>query len=99
LAAFGEAIYSPIDGDVIREAIPYPPFSGVLIRGTGDYTGYEVKLFYVDGSMCGSVKAGGIVGSAQNLSRKYPGIPNHVHMEVRLNGSLIPPFDTYQMCF
>lgn len=99
LAAAREPVFSPIDGEVIREAVPYPPFSGLLIRGTGEYAGYEVKLFYVDGLMCGPCKAGSIVGYAENLGVKYPGIPNHVHMEVRSKGTLVPPFQTYLMCF
>jgi murein DD-endopeptidase MepM/ murein hydrolase activator NlpD len=99
LAAARAPVFSPIDGEIIREAIPYPPFSGLLIRGTGEYAGYEIKLFYVDGLMCGPCKAGMIIGYAENLSIKYPGIPNHVHMEVRNGGVLVSPQETYMMCF
>jgi len=81
-----DRIFSPVEGNVVREAIPYPPFSGVLIRGTGQYAGYEVKLFYVNGLACGAVSAGDYIGNAQDLTIKYPGITNHVHMEVRKNG-------------
>ncbi len=34
-----ETILSPVDGEIIREAIPYAPFTGLLIRGTGTYAG------------------------------------------------------------
>jgi len=37
---------SPIDGEVIREALPYKNdlrFRGVLIRGTGAWTGCQVE--------------------------------------------------------
>lgn len=99
LASPNEQIFSPIDGEIIREAIPYPPFTGIAIRGTGDYAGYEVKLFYVQGYFCGPVKAGAAIGVAENLAKKYPGITNHVHLEVRNQGKVVPPFDVYQMCF
>ncbi len=99
LASPGEPVFSPIDGIIFREAIPYPPFSGLLIRGTGAYAGYEVKLFYVDGLWCGPCLAGSVIGYAEILAVKYPGIPNHVHMEVRRGGALVSPQDTYMMCF
>ena len=92
-------ILSPIDGAIIREAAPYSPFTGVAIRGTGDYTGYEVKLFYVKGYLCGPVKAGDLIGTAEDLSIKYPGITNHVHLEVRNRGIVVSPLHVYQMCF
>jgi hypothetical protein len=95
----GEMILSPIDGDVVREAVPYPPFTGLLIRGSGEYDGYDVKLFYVTGLACGPCMAGTPVGYAEDLNKKYPGITNHVHMEVRYKGKIVPPTDTYQMCF
>jgi hypothetical protein len=94
-----ESIFSPIDGDIIREAVPYPPFTGVVIRGKGAYAGYEVKLFYVQGYFSGHVTAGTPIGVAEDLSIKYPGITNHVHLEVRSGGKVVPPFDVYQMCF
>src|SRR5262249_44317344 len=81
-----ESIHSPIDGDLVREARPYATdrrFTGVVIRGTGSWLGYEVKLFYVDGEFSGPVRAGDVVGHAQDLAVKYPGITNHVHFEVR----------------
>jgi murein DD-endopeptidase MepM/ murein hydrolase activator NlpD len=99
LAKAGVPVMSPVDGEIIREAFPYRPFSGLLIRGSGDYKGYEVKLFYVNGLRCGPCKAGDIVGFADYLGVKYPGIPNHVHMEVRYQGALKSPMDTYMMCF
>ena len=92
-ARYGSASSEPHgikeDGIILREAIPYPPFSGLLIRGTGGYAGYEVKLFYVDGLWCGPCSAGTTIGYAENLAFKYPGIPNHVHIEVRRGGALI----------
>lgn len=97
-----EAIRSPIDGNVTREVHPYandPRFRGLEIRGTGNWEGYEVKLFYVDGEFSGPVRAGQIVGRAQDLGVRYPGITNHVHVEVRDRGRELSPIELFGMCF
>ena len=97
----GEEILSPIDGNLIRIARPYkddPRYEGVVIRGTGAWIGVEVKLFYVQGEKSGPVKAGDRIGTAQNLGPRYSGITNHVHMEVRQGGRLVPPDDMFWQC-
>lgn len=102
VAAAGEQIFSPIDGTVVRDAQPYPndpTFRGVVIQGTEEWEGYEVKMFYVQGLRSGPVDAGAPVGFAQDLSKKYPGITNHVHLEVRKNGVLLSPNELYALCF
>lgn len=98
----GEAIRCPIEGDVVREAHPYPNeprFSGVVIRGKGVWSGYEVKVFYVNGVFSGDAKPGQVLGHAQDLSGRYPGITNHVHVEVRQHGRALSPNDLFRMCF
>lgn len=98
----GEAVFSPIEGDVVREALPYaddPSLSGVVIQGSGNWIGYEVKLFYVEGLFCGKALPGARVGRAQDLTLKYPGITNHVHLEVRMGGKALSPMEIYGMCF
>lgn len=98
----GEEIYSPIEGDVLREALPYADdqsFRGLVIRGSGQWSGYEVKIFYVDGFFCGRVAPGTEIGRAQDLTFKYPGIKNHVHLEVRYHGKVMSPDEVYGMCF
>jgi hypothetical protein len=95
-------VFSPIDGQVLREAIPYrndPSFRGVVIQGIGEWLGYEVKLFYVQGIVSGPVRAGQAVGTAQDLGGRYPGITNHVHLEVRRGGMVIDPDQLFDICF
>ena len=101
LADPGEAVFSPIAGTIRREALPYAGdarYRGIVITGDGEWNGYEVKLFYVEGLSCGSVRAGEVVGHAQDLSAKYPGITNHVHVEVRKDGRLLAPFEAFGAC-
>jgi hypothetical protein len=100
-ATAGEEVYSPIGGIVLREAVPYRDdgsYRGVVIRGEGEWSGYEVKVFYVDGAFCGAVQPGQVVGSAQDLTRRYRGITNHIHVEVRQAGRLLSPQELWQMC-
>ncbi|MBR1157209.1 hypothetical protein [Bradyrhizobium sp. JYMT SZCCT0428] len=97
-----QKILSPIGGEVIREAFPYkddPSMRGVLIRGNGDYTGWEIKLFYVLGLFSGEVRPGDLIGHAQNLASKYPGITNHVHMEVLRSSIKVDPREPFRQCF
>ena len=69
-----------------------PYHSGFLLTGSN---GYEVKGFYVtlDPSLVGSqVAAGDVLGPAQDLTPRYPGNSNHVHIEIRdANGVLVDP--------
>ncbi len=98
----GERVFSPISGEIVRESFPYAEdlsYRGLVIRGTGDWSGYEIKIFYVEGLNCGPVVPGSPIGFAQDLSRRYPGITNHVHVEVRRNGQVMPLTDLYRMCF
>lgn len=102
IAKPGESVRSPIEGDVVREGMPYsndPGYKYVQIRGTGEYEGYVVKLFYVKGYFSGRVRAGEKVGIAQDLTKRYKNITNHVHMQVKQNGKLLSPFEVYAMCF
>lgn len=97
----GEPVLSPIEGEVTREAFPYRNdrwFRGLVIRGVAEWAGYEIKMFYVQGIICGRVSPGSVVGYAQSVARKHPGITDHVHLEVRLNGSLLSPFDIFGQC-
>lgn len=101
VARAGEIIYSPMDGNIIREAIPYasdPSYRGLVIQGTDLWDGYEVKVFYMNGFLSGPVIARQPIGRAQDLSRRYPGISNHIHVEVRLRGRLLSPNEAFGVC-
>ena len=97
LAGPGAPVCSPIDALVVREACPYDDdavLSGVLLRGEGTHTGLELKLFYVqfDPALVGThVRAGDPLGQVQDLQHRYPGIANHVHLEVRIKGACVDP--------
>lgn len=98
----GEKIFMPITGIIMREVMPYQDdktYTGVLIKGIGDWDGYELKIFYVSGTLSGSVAKGQEIGITQDISSKYPGITNHIHLEVRFVGILIDPFELWRYSF
>jgi hypothetical protein len=78
----------------------------VEIKGQGVWAPYSVRLFYVVGFKSGDVKAGDVIGYAQDLTTRYPAdekhskpITNHVQMEVRRNGTLVDPRSIFRACF
>jgi len=97
-----EKIFCPIKGSIIREAMPYqndPSYKGLVIKGSDAWTGYELKIFYVEGLFSGSANESQEIGFAQNLTTKYPGITNHIHLEVKFQGQQIDPFELWQYSF
>ncbi len=79
----GQDVVSPISGTVIRVARPYmgDDYSGLLIRSPD----IEVKLFYFNPltRIVGmNVKAGDKIGVAQDISKKYPGMIPHIHLQI-----------------
>jgi murein DD-endopeptidase MepM/ murein hydrolase activator NlpD len=87
LAVTGEEVRSPVTGRFIRTGRPYANDSRyrlAVIHGNGQ----EWKLMYIDplpDLLPGTpVKAGQVIGTAQNVAAKYGGpMRNHIHIEVR----------------
>ncbi len=92
VAQLGKDVLSPIEGKVVRVSYPYASdlsYAGLLIDGLGVHKGIEVKIFYMKPSpniVGKTVRPGQKIGSVQNLSPKYPGITNHIHIEIKQNG-------------
>lgn len=102
IVAPGEKIYSPIKGNIIREAMPYEKdstYKGIVVKGIGKWDGYELKIFYVEGLFSGEAFEAQEIGAAQNLTSKYPGITNHIHLEVKFQGVQVDPFTLWQYSF
>ena len=97
----GDIIVSPIDGFISKTG--YKIYTdkcsylvGVDVKGTGKYSGYKVRLFYVKGNLPTDtrVKKGDPIGVQQSLQKNcYPKMTNgkycmtnHVHVELIVNG-------------
>lgn len=79
----GQIVYAPIEGTVERYARPYADdnnYSGLVIQGEHA----RIKMFYVNPQVeqGDEVKAGQVVGFAQDISKKYGSdMAPHVHLE------------------
>ena len=87
----GDLVMSPMAGTLTREFQVYKDdsrYRGIEIKN--DKGTHVVKIFYVtaQGKIPRVVRAGDGIGFAQNLSPKYAGITNHIHIELRVNGQL-----------
>lgn len=97
VAPLGKEVTSPLEAKVVRISYPYASdmsFTGLLLHGIGSYKGFEIKIFYikpVPNIVGKTVHFNQKIGVAQSLSTKYPGITNHVHLEVKINGIQTDP--------
>jgi len=86
VAEVGAAVRAPISGEVVRLGYAYRGAGG--LRSVDIFnaeTKVTARLLYVAPSVeIGDVVvAGEEIGVAQDLSARYPGITNHVHVELR----------------
>lgn len=92
VAPLGADVFSPINAKVVRLSYPYAKdlsYTGLLLEGIGIHKGYSIKIFYIKplSNMKGKILTiGEKIGSVQDLTIKYPGITNHIHIEVKFNG-------------
>jgi murein DD-endopeptidase MepM/ murein hydrolase activator NlpD len=86
VAAVGAAVRAPISGQVSRLGYAYRGVGGYrMIEIVDPETKFTARVLYVSPivSVGDTVVAGEEIGAAQDLSGRYPGITNHVHVELR----------------
>ena len=92
----GDLVYASISG-VVKSTAPYTSPStsqaaintGVKIIGTGDYSGMTIYYFYVkpsSGIIGKGIEKGMSIGLALDITGAYPGITNHVHIQIGTGG-------------
>jgi peptidoglycan LD-endopeptidase LytH len=82
----GGGVNAPISGKVTREGFAYRDDALLrYIEITNTETMLSARILYVAPSVREGqlVTAGEPIGLAQNLAKRYPGITNHVHVELR----------------
>ena len=88
----GQEVVAIADGTVAR--LPSGDYDDIVV---GDGKGVSYKLLYlnVDKSLeIGStVTAGQVLGTAQDITGRYPGITNHVHVKLRVDSNVVNPED------
>lgn len=90
----GQSIRAVIGGTITKIGYPYAndmTFRYVEISNSN----YSVRHMYVlpasyiqKGSI---VRSGDVIGSSQSLLLRYPGITDHVHIEIKYKGGYIDP--------
>jgi murein DD-endopeptidase MepM/ murein hydrolase activator NlpD len=95
VARTGQDVGAVTGGEVTNVGYPYGDdlsFRYVEITA-GD--GYVARQFYIQPGANvqtgASVQAGQVLGTQQRLRGRYPGIAEHVHVEIRRSGRLIDP--------
>ena len=89
-ASAGQAVDAPISGFVSKIGMAYPGDARYhFIEITNPALHYEARVFYVDPAVREGqpVRIGQKIGRAHSLQPRYPGITNHVHLEIgRIGG-------------
>ncbi len=86
VVAPGAAVRSPISGEVARLGYAYRGVGGYrIVEIVNSETKVKARVFYVapNVEVGDVVVAGHEIGAAQDLGVRYPGITNHVHVELR----------------
>ena len=86
----GQNVYAISSGKVVR--LPRGKYDGIVVSN-GEGTSW--KILYVDVSKNISVGApiteGQVIGTAQDITTRYIGITNHVHVKLRINYQVVNP--------
>ncbi len=88
-AAADQAVAAPISGFVTKIGYAYGGDDSLrFIEITNPALGYVARTFYVDpGVVVGqAVRLGQTIGAVASLQAHYPGITDHVHLEVMKSG-------------
>jgi len=90
----GEKLTFPIASEVMRiETDLVSSWRGIILRGTGDYSGYKFRLlglqpFVEPGATIGKNT---IIGEVQDPRHEFPDLNPYIHFEVYENDTLIDP--------
>jgi murein DD-endopeptidase MepM/ murein hydrolase activator NlpD len=96
IAAPGAIVRAPIEGEVTKMGAVYRNSEKLrFVEITNEHSKLTTRVMYVTASVGigDQVSAGEPIGFAQDLQQRYPGITNHVHVELRSQGRLLNPAD------
>ncbi|RMX53586.1 hypothetical protein pdam_00004360 [Pocillopora damicornis] len=98
VCAVGSRVYAPFPASVVRGLTVYsaskhrgkPYNTGLELRGTGAWTGYKVKMFYVRKTISNGriVASGDSIGTMTDRASVDPGMTNHVHVQLYKDGAI-----------
>jgi murein DD-endopeptidase MepM/ murein hydrolase activator NlpD len=85
VAVAGQDVKAPISGYVTKIGFAYAGYSDLkFVEISNPALGYVARAFYVspEVEVGQTVRLGQTIGTDQGLQKHYPGITNHVHLEV-----------------
>lgn len=91
------AVASPVKGTVTKLGYPYGDDLSFRYVEVSDIDSYRIRMFYVEPQVevGDRIAKGEIVGRTQSLQKRYPGITDHVHLEVIAPGGAYISWDEY----
>lgn len=94
VAAPNTTVYSPISGEVTKLGYAYAKNTALrFVEVTNSVSSLVTRVLYVDPSVALGDKliAGDPIGVAEDLSKKYRGITNHVHVQIAVGRQWLDP--------
>jgi len=88
-AVAGQAVRAPLSGFVTKVGLAYLDDAQLkFVEITNPALRYVARVFYVEPSVVEgqAVRLGEQIGQAHSLQQRYPGITNHVHLEIAREG-------------
>lgn len=92
IAAAGQAVHAPMSGYVTKIGYAYAGDTDLkFVEITNPALGYAARAFYVspDVELGASVRLGQPIGTVESLQGHYPGITDHVHLEILDRGERV----------
>ncbi len=93
----GQQILSPITGIVTKIGRPYAEEEKAYLQYVEvSNAGYKFRFFYVQSvvKVGDKIKLGTVLGVSQGLDKFYPGITQHMHLEIMNGREYIDPTPT-----
>lgn len=94
VAAPNTIVYSPISGEVTKLGYAYAKNTALrFVEVTNSVSSLVTRVLYVDPSVKPGdlLKAGDPIGVAEDLSKRYRGITNHVHVQIAVGKNWLDP--------
>lgn len=89
----GTEILSPRNGVCTKLGYPYGDDLSFRYVEITDERETRIRFFYVTPALAegDAVKAGDLIGTAQDIVARYPGITGHIHVEMVRDGNHLNP--------
>jgi len=89
-------ILSPVEGKIIKHGHAYEDDLSFRYVRVETKSGEIHDFFYVESILPigREIREGTVIGYSQDLTERYPGIGNHIHYQIKVNGIYINP-ETY----